>query len=198
MEAMPLHPGPVSDDRNFIPRQSRFRMKQSVSRQRHLFGLDGDPNHGQVSFALGCGILRPMGKIHLRPGLADVVLDHPRNRRHLSVPRPDGLVGMTIPARPLENLHDIGSGLCAGEQRPDGLRCAILERMDQRGRERQGRRESQEYLKGSCSESHADETRWMRDLFQPGAHLESSMRNHFSYRRSNSRNSSPLTSETAQ
>jgi len=80
-----------------------MRMHGQIVTQRHYTVRNFIANLPQLSVLAILSELTPFGQIQGLAAFVHVIRDQPGNRRDVRVPGPDGLVGMTITARPFKD-----------------------------------------------------------------------------------------------
>jgi len=89
-------------------REPCFGVYVEVLRQGHLPVADLNSHPRQKINSLFYGVILPAREIHVDASAAYVLLDHPRHRGHVAVPRPFRSFRVTILTSALDEARDLG------------------------------------------------------------------------------------------
>src|SRR5689334_10382748 len=116
-------------------------MEHGIRARRHLSRLNFSAQFSGFGSLLFRGSLVPGGEIEMGAAFPNVAGNEPGNRRDAAVPRPVGLVGMTIAARAAQTRSDLVRRSDEGFERSPGIRSRVGPlRLNQLDRKQEGNR----------------------------------------------------------
>jgi len=95
--------GPLANGLAFLPRNPSLAVEDRVFAIRHIAIHHLLADFFEPVLLLLCGITAPFGKVHFLSRPVHIVRHYPRHGSDMAVPGPSSFVGVTVPARALEN-----------------------------------------------------------------------------------------------